>query len=653
MSMASPRGVAAFGAVALGIALAGAAPAPAFAQTPQISHVLPASSPTQGGLRMTITGSNFGPGPGTVEIQGRQVAVFGAGWTATRIELDVPEGDPGPTTIFVRRSSGAMSNAWFGFSYQAPQLSSIEPTAGPAAGGVPITIYGENFGTAAVQQVARMGGKIALCQRIGHDRLEVTMPNLPPGTAVDTRIEVNGFTTGTVPLTVEPPVITGVSPTRGPTLGGEIITITGSNFGHDGEDPLPVVDIAGRLCNVLARPSDSEIQARTAPGAGGSQPLVARVGSGQPGPAFPYAYGPPAINAAEPVPGPAFAGFPITIHGSNFGPPGTAIEARLHSPDGQGTFVLPCITTDHVRAVGDVPELPPGTYALELFVVDQLAEAVPYVIGGTPVISGIEPDHGPSQGGTLITIYGENFGGLPAAVHLGPWECFIDSWGEDAITCFVPPGYGGMFEVRVQAPGGPLSKPSYYSYDPPQLLEVDPMFLDPAGGQVITLRGENFGIAGAPLRVEFGGQPASLAQWVSHHEVRVTSPPGAPGEVTLACMRMGPAGEESCEDIQYGNPVAVEPPRLPTAFGLRLAGANPSRGSTAFAVDLPRDAGFRLHVFDSAGRLVRRFVADATAGTQVVSWDGAAERGGRVPAGFYWARLEVAGETFVRKVMRL
>lgn len=108
-----------------------------------------------------------------------------------------------------------------------------------------------------------------------------------------------------------------------------------------------------------------------------------------------------------------------------------------------------------------------------------------------------------------------------------------------------------------------------------------------------------------------------------------------------------------CVSVEYGSAVGVDPPRLPTAFGLRLAGANPSREATAFAVDLPRDARYALDVFDSAGRLVRRFGGEGTAGTQVLRWDGASAGGASVPPGLYWARLEVAGERFVRKVMRL
>jgi hypothetical protein len=643
---------AAAAALALGLALAGAAPA--LAQSPQVLDVTPPSSPTQGGARMTIMGLDFGAAAGTVQIGGRDFPVAAGDWTATQIRLDIPEGEPGPTLLRVRRASGHVSNVWQGFSYEPPQLTRFSPDQGPARGGVLITVHGANFGTQASGKVARMGGKIAPCQWISHEELRFALPNLPPGTRVDGWVEVNGLATGTVPFTVEAPIVTDVSPMPGPTQGGVLITITGSNFGMDGEDPAPIVDISGEPCAVLARVSDAEIQALTAPGSGASRPLTIRVGTGQPGPAFSYAYMPPYVGATEPAPGPAYSSFPITIHGSNFGPPGTAVEALLHSPHGTGTTVIQCSPTDHFRAVGQVPPLAPGTYALEVFVVDQSSQAVPYTIGGTPVISGYGPTNGPTEGGTRITIFGEHFGGVPVAVHLGPWECIIDTWTDNAIECYTPPGYGGtFFELRVQAPGGEQSNPGYFQYDPPQLLEVDPMFLSPAGGQVITLRGENFGIPGAPLLVDFSGVPASIAQWVSHHEVRVTTPPGEPNQVGLACLRMGPAGEATCEDFQYGNPVGVEPPPLPGAFGLRLAGANPSRGPTAFAVDLPRDARWRLHVFDSAGRLVRRFEGDAPAGTHAVSWDGADARGARAPSGLYWARLEVAGETFVRKAMRL
>jgi hypothetical protein len=47
-----------------------------------------------------------------------------------------------------------------------------------------------------------------------------------------------------------------------------------------------------------------------------------------------------------------------------------------------------------------------------------------------------------------------------------------------------------------------------------------------------------------------------------------------------------------------------------------------------------------------------RFGDYATGDTQFVRWD-VATGGARVPPGLYWARLEVAGKRFVRKVMHL
>ncbi len=172
------------------------------------------------------------------------------------------------------------------------------------------------------------------------------------------------------------------------------------------------------------------------------------------------------------------------------------------------------------------------------------------------------------------------------------------------------------------------------------------------GGALLTIIGQNFGRAEAPREVTIDGQPVVETQWLSHGQIVVQTPPGPANTTGPLCIGIvGKPGD--CVSVEYGSAVGVNPPSLPTAFGLRLAGANPAREATAFAIDLPRDARYGLDVFDSAGRLVRRFAGDGVAGTEVVRWDGVAAAGTRVPAGLYWARLDVAGERFVRKVMRL
>lgn len=81
---------------------------------------------------------------------------------------------------------------------------------------------------------------------------------------------------------------------------------------------------------------------------------------------------------------------------------------------------------------------------------------------------------------------------------------------------------------------------------------------------------------------------------------------------------------------------------------------NPSSAATTMRFTLPRTGHARLVVMDVAGRRVRT-LADApmVAGPHEVAWDGRDASGTAAPAGLYWARLEAAGESVARRIVRV
>lgn len=80
---------------------------------------------------------------------------------------------------------------------------------------------------------------------------------------------------------------------------------------------------------------------------------------------------------------------------------------------------------------------------------------------------------------------------------------------------------------------------------------------------------------------------------------------------------------------------------------------SPSRGGPVrFSFRLDREAMVELALFDPQGRRVRQLQAPAlvAAGEHALVWDGAAERGARVSAGLYIARLVVDGRATERRI---
>ena len=94
----------------------------------------------------------------------------------------------------------------------------------------------------------------------------------------------------------------------------------------------------------------------------------------------------------------------------------------------------------------------------------------------------------------------------------------------------------------------------------------------------------------------------------------------------------------------------------PPVTGLAFAGAapNPGFGATALRFSLPSTAQVTLRVFDVRGRAVRTLAErEFGPGENRVLWDGRNDDGSLESPGVYWARLEVTGHSFTRRLTLL
>ena len=112
----------------------------------------------------------------------------------------------------------------------APVISSCSPNAGPTAGGQAVAIYGSGFYNIASVNI---GG--APLTGISYNANAIYGTTSAGGAGT---YNINVIVTGGVPQGtggslysyVNPPSVSGCNPVRGLTLGGALITVTGSNF---------------------------------------------------------------------------------------------------------------------------------------------------------------------------------------------------------------------------------------------------------------------------------------------------------------------------------------------------------------------------------------------------------------------------------------
>ena len=196
---------------------------------PTVTGVSPNNGAPAGGNSVTVTGTNltgatavdFGTTPGT-----GITAV-----TATSLTVTAPAGT-GTVNVTVTTPNGtsAVNAPSDQYTYNGPPtVSGVNPAGGPTGGGTSVTVTGTGFtGATAVDFGASNPG--TSIDVLSPTRLTVTSPS-GSGTVNVSVTTPNGTGTKDSAFTYAlAPTITSVSPSEGPTSGGTVVTIDGTNL---------------------------------------------------------------------------------------------------------------------------------------------------------------------------------------------------------------------------------------------------------------------------------------------------------------------------------------------------------------------------------------------------------------------------------------
>jgi len=274
---------------------------------PTVTALNPTHGPAAGGNSVTITGTN---------LIGATVVHFGASnatnvnvVNSTTVTATAP-GRTGGSTVNVTATTpggtSSTSGAGNNYFYDVPSVTTLVPNHGSAAGGYQVTIGGTEF-TGATS--VKFGTASASAVNVVNDAT-ITV-NAPAGTAGST-VDVTVVTpNGTSPTAgtandfsydpILPPTVIGLSPTHGPTTGGNQVTITGTGFA--GATGVKFGAISATGVQVL---NNGTITAIAPAGAGGSTvdvTVTTPVGSNPSGGVGnDYTYDPATVLAKKPVP---------------------------------------------------------------------------------------------------------------------------------------------------------------------------------------------------------------------------------------------------------------------------------------------------------------------------------------------------------------
>jgi uncharacterized repeat protein (TIGR01451 family) len=280
---------------------------------PTLTSVAPNPGTTQGGVVVTLTGSNM-PGSGLTGVTFGGVAgtsVTGAGGTAT---ATTPAHAAGDVNVVVTTPGGqAILNN--GYTYAGPFVSGISPNVGPLGGDQSVTISGSGLtGTTDVT----IGGNPATNIAVVNDTTVTASTPLAVSAGTVAVVVTTGAGSFTLPSSytyVGNPSISSVTPNQGPTGGAQAVRILGADFASG----FTTVTIGGNPVSGLTFTGTNQLDFLTPAGTPGLTNVVVTTFATPPSATAPYTYSSPTTaSAILPKRGPLTGAQTVTITGTNF-----------------------------------------------------------------------------------------------------------------------------------------------------------------------------------------------------------------------------------------------------------------------------------------------------------------------------------------------
>jgi PKD repeat protein len=423
-------------------------------------------------------------------------------------------------------------------SLTVPTLTNISPTYGTVNGGTLVTLTGTDFtGATAVT----FGGTSATSYTVISDtQITATTPAHAIGTVtVSVTTPVGSASLANV-YTYQPaqiPTFTSISPTYGTINGGTLVTITGTGFTGASQVTLGGLPVSG-----MTVVSDTSINGTSPAHAAGAVDVVVVTPGGTAYKANAYTYQAaqiPTITSISPVYGTINGGTFVTITGTGF--TGANQVTLGGSPVSNLTVVsdtsINATSPAHAAGSVDVVVVTPDGTAQKVNAYTYVDPAI------VPVITGISPATGTTNGGTLVTITGTGFTGATAITFGGTSATSYTVNSDTQITATSPAHAVGAVTVVVTTLGGSASIANAYTYTAATVLtitSISPATGTTNGGTLVTITGTGFTGATA---VTFGGTSATSYSVNSDTQITATSPAHTAGIVDIIVIT--PTGESA------------------------------------------------------------------------------------------------------------
>lgn len=531
---------------------------------PAVTSVSPNEGSPLGGYSVSVNGSGF-TGATKVKFGSVSASSFSIAGDSL-ITATVPAGT-GTVAVTVRTPAGLSATSINDeFTYGAPVVTSVSPSAGSPLGGYSVSVSGTGFtGATAVDFGATHATDVVVSS---DDSLTATVP-AGSGT-VDVTVKTAAGTSATSAADefdyVGQPTVSAVSPSQGPATGGNLVDVTGTSL-----TGATVVDFGtGNPASDITVISDTLLTAEAPAGTGTVDVTVTVPGGTSPtsvNDEYTY-FAVPTVTGLSVSSGPAPGGTPVVITGSGFSS-ATAVD---FGTDNGASFTI----TSDTSISATSPSSQSGAGAVDVTVTNPggtsvISGADAFTYLALPSVSSVFPPAGPLAGGTQVYISGTGF--TPSTtVEFGSSAGTDVTYLTSGLIMATSPAGTTTVDVTVTTTVGTsvISGADQFTYQGvPTVTGVSPGDGPVSGNVSVSITGTNFLTAS---EVDFGGTASASFTVTSPTTITATAPSTvSPGTVDVTVITLSGTSTTLAADqftyVAVPTVTDVSPPSGPVTGG--------------------------------------------------------------------------------------
>ena len=547
-----------------------------------VHGVEPSCGPMHGGTTLTIVGASFSRRALELEYMFCRLGdVFVAATylSDTLVECATPPGNAGYVSIEVGNEDADTTPGGVLFQYQAVGTWRLTPPAGPISGGTLIFLETDKTCASRVQ-CAFDDLEPVPAMHVASDVFGCVSPPQIRGRHVALRVRADGAWEGAA-LSFqyfEDAIVSAVHPPTGPLQGGTQIEVRGTNFVPSAHLLCMVAGV--RVVGVWI--SHHRISCTTPPheAAGNVSLAVANDGHTTLGPHVDFEFGAePVASDLSPAAGPRVGGTLLTIFGSGFMERAAALgllACRFNLSTVAASYLTNESISCAVPRMKSVPRYDGAALVSHVSVSnnwqDFSASPLRYTYRAHPVLESVSPLIGPTKGGTVIHVRGEDLEGTDMSCSFDEVRVEATYVTSAWIQCATPE-YAGAFaaQLAVVLDDYAVGALVFTYQSVPEVLSLSPAEGPEGGRNVVYVYGSEF-VNTPALSCLFGGIMVP-AEFMASTMIRCTAPSHSGGSVELGVTNDGVHFAESRPVYVFKATVHVAtmlPTRGPAAGGTNV-----------------------------------------------------------------------------------